>query len=226
VVHNAVSTSAVDISIDYTGTLWTNQLKRIDNPGREAMYAEIVRWENETSGTHVLGRLGFENAYAFAVREDIAERYGLATLEDLARASPQLTVGGDIEFFERPEWVKVRDAYGFRFASERSFSTTFMYDALQSGEADTISAYTSDGRIAADKLAILSDPKEALPSYDALVLISPEAAQDAALIAALQPLIGAINVSAMQEANFAVDRTDNKLSPQDAAKLLAERAGL
>ncbi len=227
VVHNALTTNALDISIDYTGTIWTNQLKRTDNPGREAMYAEIVRWEAERSGALVLGRLGFENAYAFALRKDRADELGLETLEDLARAAPQLTVGGDPEFFERPEWIAVRDAYAFRFEATRNFAPTFMYNALKSGEADVISAYTSDGRIAGDNLVVLADPEEALPSYDALVMISPESAKDEALVAALQPLVGAISVEAMREANFAVDREDDaKLSPEDAATQLAERIGL
>lgn len=227
VVHNALTTNALDISIDYTGTIWTNQLERSDNPGREAMYDTIAEWEEETSGALVLGRLGFENAYAFALREDRAAELGLKTLSDLARAAPQLTVGGDPEFFERPEWIAVRDAYGLRFASERNFSPTFMYNALRSGEADVISAYTSDGRIAADRLMVLDDPQEALPSYDALVMISPEARQDAALVAALKPLVGAINVEAMREANFAVDKEgEGKLSSAEAARQLAEKIGL
>ena len=66
-----------------------------------------------------------------------------------------MTIGGDPEFFERPEWIAVRDAYGLRFAAQRNFSPTFMYNALTSGEADVIGAYTSDGRIAADDLVIL-----------------------------------------------------------------------
>ncbi|MEO9461599.1 MAG: ABC transporter permease/substrate-binding protein [Marinomonas sp.] len=227
VVHNAITSNDLDISIDYTGTIWTNQLKRSDNPGRDAMYDEIVRWETENSGAMVLGRLGFENAYAFAMREDRAAALGIETLDDLARAAPRLTVGGDPEFFERPEWIGVRDAYGFRFDAQRNFSPTFMYNALQSGEADVISAYTSDGRIAADKLVVLADPKEALPSYDALVMISPEASQDAALVAALKPLVGAINVDAMRKANFAVDREgEGKLGPKDAAEQLAAELGL
>ena len=227
VAHSAVTSSDIDILVDYTGTIWTNQLKRTDNPGREAMYEAIVRWETETSGALVLGRLGFENAYAFAMREDRAAQLGLETLEDLARAAPQLTVGGDPEFFERPEWIAVRDAYGFRFARKRNFAPTFMYNALKSGEADVISAYTSDGRIAADRLKVLTDPKEALPSYDALVLISPNSAKNTALVEALGPLVGAIDVEAMREANFAVDREgEGKLSPRQAADELADKIGL
>jgi osmoprotectant transport system permease protein len=175
----------------------------------------------------VLGRLGFENAYAFAMRPDRAQALGVTSLADLVGKGGSLTVGGDPEFFERPEWLAVRDAYGLRFGRTRNFAPTFMYDALRSGEADVISAYTSDGRIAADKLVVLADPKGALPSYDALLLLSPRIADDPGVAAALQPLLGAISVEAMREANFAVDREDaGKLTPRQAAEQLAKRAGL
>ena len=38
-----------------------------------------------------------------------------------------------------------------------------MYRALSTVAADVISAFSSDGRIAADKLAVLTDPKGAAP---------------------------------------------------------------
>ena len=151
----------------------------------------------------------------------------MTSLEDLVPVGPQLTVGGDPEFFERPEWISVRDAYGMRFGETRNFSPTFMYNALRSGEADVISAYTSDGRIAADRLVVLEDPREALPSYDAMLMMSPRIADDDEIAAALEPLIGAISVEVMREANFAVDREgEGKLSPKEAAEQLAEKIGL
>ena len=227
VVHNAVASSSVDISVDYTGTIWTNNLKRNDNPGREAMYETIREWEWRENRVRVLGRLGFENAYAFALREDRARALGVTSLQDVVPVAPQLTIGGDPEFFERPEWVSVRDAYGLRAGRTRNFAPTFMYNALKSGEADVISAYTSDGRIAADRLVVLEDPREALPSYDAMLMLSPRIADDPAIAAALQPLIGAISVEAMREANFAVDREgEGKLSPEQAARELAQKIGL
>lgn len=224
VVHSAVANSSVDISVDYTGTIWANFLKRADNPGREAMYETIRDWEAEANGVKVLGRLGFENAYAFAMRADRAQELGVTSLADLVGKGRSLTVGGDPEFFERPEWLAVRDAYGLRFGKTRNFAPTFMYNALQSGEADVISAYTSDGRIAADRLVVLADPKGALPSYDALLLLSPRIADDPGVAAALQPLLGAISVEAMREANFAVDREDaGKLTPKQAAEMLSRK---
>ncbi|ABC64452.1 glycine betaine ABC transporter substrate-binding protein [Erythrobacter litoralis] len=227
VVHNAVSTGAIDISIDYTGTIWTNNLARQDNPGRDAMYRIIKQWEAEQTGTLVLGKLGFENAYGLGMREDRAEKLGVTGIGDLTPIASRLVTGGDPEWFERPEWIAVRDAYGLEFARQRNFSPTFMYNALKSGEADVISAYTSDGRIAADNIRILDDPKQALPSYDAMIMIAPDRADDERLIAALEPLLGAIDVELMREANLSVDRTDGqKMSPDQAAAMIAERIGL
>ena len=227
VVHSALVSSDIDIAVDYTGTIWTNELDRTDNPGREAMYRTIARWEREENGVRVIGRLGFENAYAFAMRQDRANDLGVTSLADLVPVAPRLTLGGDPEFFERPEWIAVRDAYDLRFGGQRNFSSTFMYNALRSGEADVISAYTSDGRIAADRLVVLADPRGALPSYDAMLLLSPRIASDEGVAEALEPLIGAIDVEAMREANYMVDRADDaKLNPREAARWLALETGL
>lgn len=226
VAHGAVTSGQIDIAIDYTGTIWTNQMKRTDNPDRDAMLAEIVRWERATSGTRVLGRLGFENAYGLAMTRRAADALGLRSIADLAAAAPRLTIGGDPEFFERPEWAAVRDAYGLAFARQRNFAPTFLYDALQSGEADVISGYTSDGRIAADNLVVLTDPRRAFPNYDAIVLLGAAAGRDGALVTVLRPLIGKIDVAAMQAANYSVDRPANKLTPAQAARELAARLRL
>jgi osmoprotectant transport system permease protein len=126
-----------------------------------------------------------------------------------------------LEFLRRPEWQAVHAAYGLHFASTRSYSPTFMYRALEGGDVDVISAFSSDGRIAADQLTVLTDPKGAIPGYDALLLVAPAHAQDRKLIAALSPLVGKIPVALMQRANYLVDRDQDKLSPQAAARILA-----
>ena len=165
-------------------------------------------------GVVVLGSLGFENAYAFAMRPERAKALGVASLADLAREAPKLTLGSDIEFLSRPEWRAVDAAYGFRFKAKRSFQPTFMYRALSGGDADVISAFSSDGRIAADKLVVLTDPKAAIPPYDAVILVSPKRAGDRRLIEALTPLVGAVPVEAMRAANYSVDRDTAKVTPK------------
>jgi osmoprotectant transport system permease protein len=221
VIFRALAAGDIDVYVDYSGTLWTNVLGRRDIPSREAMLAALKTELKARYGVTLLGPLGFENAYALAMKADRARSLGIATIADLAPASPRLALGSDLEFLSRPEWAAIRQAYGLSFKAQRSYSPTFMYRALDSGEADVISAFSSDGRIAADHLTVLADPKGAVPSYDAVLLISPRRAGDARLMAALRPLAGRIPVEAMRQANLSVDRDQAKATPADAAKALS-----
>ncbi|UAK24408.1 ABC transporter permease/substrate-binding protein [Sphingomonas nostoxanthinifaciens] len=217
VAFQALSHGDIDVYVDYAGTLWTGAMGRHDIQPRAAMLATIGDWMK--SGPHVglVGPLGFENAYALATRPG----RGLTTIADLAPRAPGLTLGADLEFLDRPEWRAIRDAYGLRFAATRAYSPTFMYRALASGQADVISAFSSDGRIAADHLTVLADPRGAIPRYDALLLVAPARASDPAFVRALQPLIGAIPVERMRTANYMVDRDADKATPVQAARWLA-----
>lgn len=223
VAYRALAAGEIDVYVDYSGTLWTNVLRRTDNPGRTAVLHQLTVELERRDGVRVLGSLGFENAYAFVMRPDRARALDVASLADLAREAPRLTLGSDLEFLSRPEWKAVDAAYGFAFRAERSYQPTFMYRALAAGDADVISAFSSDGRIAADHLVALTDPKGAIPPYDAVILVSPKATADRRLIAALRPLLGAVPVDAMRAANYSVDRDTGKATPAEAAQAL-ERA--
>jgi osmoprotectant transport system permease protein len=220
VAYRATAAGEIDAYVDYSGTLWANVLNRNDNPGRQAVLDGLRTELKRRDGVVLLAPLGFENAYALAMRRDRAQALGVKTLADLAAKAPDLVMGGDLEFFSRPEWAAVVKAYGLGFKTKRQFQPTFMYRALASGEADVISAFSSDGRIAADDLVLLGDPKGALPPYDAVILVSPKRAGDRRLLAALKPLGGSIDVKAMQAANYAVDRDTGKKSPAEAAGML------
>ncbi len=95
----------------------------------------------------------------------------------------------------------LRNAYGLKFRAQRQMQPEFMYKAVAAGDVDVISAYTSDGQIATYDLAVLADDKHAIPPYDAILLVSRKRADDGKLIAALKPLIDAIDVATMREAN-------------------------
>ena len=84
-----------------------------------------------------------------------------------------------------------------------------------------ISAFSSDGRIAGDQLVVLDDDRHAIPSYDAVILLSPKRANDEVLRRALAPLVGAISVATMRQANFMLDRDTDKASLADAVRFLA-----
>ncbi|MBV9840137.1 MAG: ABC transporter permease subunit [Sphingomonadaceae bacterium] len=223
VILRALQAGDVDVYVDYSGTIWSDTMGRTDHPPRAAMNAAIGTWLAKRSGARLVGAIGFENAYALAMRADAAKALGIRTIADLAAHAPQRALGADLEFLSRPEWTSLERAYHLRFRETRAYAPSFMYRALSAGQADVISAFSSDGRIAAQHLVLLDDPARALPAYDALLLVSPAHAHDAHFIAALQPLVGAISVERMREANYMVDRDTGKASPDAAARWLDER---
>lgn len=224
IAFRALAANDLDVYVDYSGTLWTNILGRTDPAPRPQMLRELQGELQRRYGVKVFGALGFENAYVLAMRGDRAAALGIHTIGDLARVAPRLTFGGDLEFFARPEWRLLEARYDLSFKARREFQPTFMYRALMSGEVDVITAFSSDGRIAADRLAVLQDPLHAIPPYDALLLLSPRCASDPVMQKALAPLVGAIPIGLMRQANFQVDRPADKASPAQAARWLAGAA--
>ena len=90
----------------------------------------------------------------------------------------------------------------------------------------SVPGFPKEGIIFRDFMPVLADPKGALPSYDALLMLSPRIAENKGVIAALEPLLGEISVEAMREANLAVDREDaKKLTPKAAAAELGAKLG-
>ena len=114
-------------------------------------------------------------------------------------------------------------AYGLTFRAQRQMQPDFMYAAAASGEVDVIAGYTSDGLIAKYDLVTLGDPKGAIPPYDAIVLLAPKRAADQALRAALQPLLGSIDIATMREANLRAAGGDGNASPDAVARWLWEK---
>jgi osmoprotectant transport system permease protein len=220
VAYQALAAGDIDVYVDYSGTLWTNILQRTDTPAPEAMLAILTGELHRRDGVLVMGALGFENAYALAMKRQRAEALGVRTLADLTRAAPQLQLGADLEFLTRAEWRAVQGHYGLAFAGQRSYSPTFMYRAIADGSADVITAFSSDGRIAALDLVTLADPRRALPGYDAVLLVTSTRAGDRRLVEALRPLLGAISVERMRQANLMVDRDSDKRTPAEAARWL------
>ncbi len=220
-VFNALAAGEIDVYVDYSGTIWTNVMNRQPGPPRQQVLAQVTDWLMKNRGIVCLGTLGFENTYALALRRDRAESLGLRSIADLTAHAPQLAIGGSVEFFERPEWIKLTQTYDLHFVRQVSMNPTLMYPAVADGEVDVISAFSSDGRIAAFDLVTLSDPRGAFPPYDAIVLLSRRAAKDQQLLDALRPLLGSIDVELMRKANQRVD-VDGR-TPQNAARWLDEQ---
>jgi osmoprotectant transport system permease protein len=224
VIFDALVTGDIDVYVDYSGTLWANQFHHSDIKPREELLGELKTILAQQKVT-LLGELGFANAYALVMPRKRAEALGVHSISDLVSRAGAMSVAADYEFFSRPEWAGIQKAYGLAFRAQRQMQPDFMYAAVASGEVDVIAGYTSDGLIAKYDLVALDDNRHAIPPYDAIVLLSPKRSGDQVLRAALQPLLGKIDISAMREANLRAAGNDATSSPDAVARWLWDKVG-
>jgi len=222
VIFDALVSGDIDVYVDYSGTLWANQFHHSEIEPRQQVLDELKATLAQRKVT-LLGELGFENAYALVMPRKRAEALGIRSIADLAPRAGAMSIAADYEFFSRPEWAGLQKAYRLSFRAQRQMQPDFMYAAAASGEVDVIAGYTSDGLIAKYDLVVLDDPKHAIPPYDAILLLAPKRAGDQALQAALQPLLGRIDISAMREANLRAAGGDGASSPDAVARWLWDK---
>lgn len=223
IVFDALVNGRVDIYVDYTGTIWANHMKRDRARPATETRAKVAHWLLDTHGVTLVGALGFDNTYALAMKRERADQLNIKTISDLAVHAPDMTIGGDYEFFSRPEWLALVRAYGLSFKNQRGLGSTLMYPAVNQGEVDVIGAFSTDGRIASFGLVILDDTRDAFPPYEAVMLLAPSANRRPRLVRILAQLAGVITDDMMREANRLVDL--DKQSPRDAARWLDEQIG-
>lgn len=214
----------IDCMVDYSGNIWATVMKRNETKDRTTTLREVTEYLKKEHGIVCVGSLGFENAYALAMPRKRAEQLGIRSVYDLAKRLPKCKMGGDMQFFHRIEWTNVRDGYGLTGVQPVEMDPGLMYESLSRGSVDVICAYTSDGRIKADDLVLLEDPQQIFPPYDAVLLVSPRAADRPGFIETLRPLIGSIELGTMQEANWRVDEQGQK--PGSVAGWIRDRAAI
>ncbi|MBL0422807.1 ABC transporter permease subunit [Ramlibacter sp. AW1] len=201
VMEQALASGAIQVYPEYTGTIVREILKQ---PGAEAAapsVAQINRWL-APRGLKAAVPLGFNNSYALAMREDDAQRLGIATLSDLAKSDASLRFGLSHEFLARADgWNALKAAYGLPFAPGSGLDHGLAYQALQRGQVDVVDAYTTDAQIQRLGLRVLRDDRGFFPRYDALLLMRAEL-DERPLVAALA---GRIDEQAMRAMNAEVE---------------------
>ena len=205
VIYQATANEMVDIYLEYSGTVWANRMNETSNPGRQTVLAKVCDFVQENDGMYNVGPLGFQNLYALAMRKDRAAELGIETIDDMIPIANNLVAAGDLEFFGRPEWITLRDTYNIDFAEKLTFDTALMYTAVDRGQVDIITAYTSDGRIDAYNLKIIADPRNSLLPYDGMLIASASAAKNPLFLEIVGGLVNRISDETMREANRIVD---------------------
>lgn len=170
-----------DLAWEYTGTAWITYLgqeRPIPDPQKQF---EAVR-DLDLKRNHIVWLAPpapFNNTYALAVTTATKKKYGLSDLSDLVKVpQAQRTFCVEPEFFARNDGLRgMLRTYGLAYGSSvpatnvRQMSTGVVYNATASGKCTFGEVFTTDGRIKALDLHVLSDSKKFFPNYNPAVTV-------------------------------------------------------
>ncbi|HEY8075947.1 MAG TPA: glycine betaine ABC transporter substrate-binding protein, partial [Labilithrix sp.] len=197
---------AIDVYPEYTGTALMAILARPPIEDRAAVLPTI-RAALAPQGIEWLTSFGFDNTYALAMPEALAQKLGIARISDLL-AHPELRAGFASEFLAREDgWPGLERRYGLHFESPPiSMEAGLMYQAAAQGQLDVVSAYSTDGRVESSHLRILDDDRAFFPPYEAMLMVRTQALErNPRVRELLAKLGGTIDEKTMRHMNAEVD---------------------
>ncbi|HEY6239979.1 MAG TPA: glycine betaine ABC transporter substrate-binding protein [Burkholderiales bacterium] len=220
IVFAALKAGSIDLYPEYTGTIAKEILKLDGKSDLERINRSLA-----PQGLGVAVRLGFNNTYALAMRDDRARELGVRTLSDLAK-HPGLKLGLSQEFIAREDgWPGLKAAYRLPYATPSGLDHGLAYEAIAAGKIDVMDIYSTDAKIERYALRVLEDDRKYFPGYEAVLLYRlevpkrfPEAWH------ALQGLEGRIDERRMIRMNAEAELHDRSFA--EAAALLDEGDGM
>jgi osmoprotectant transport system substrate-binding protein len=196
VAQAAITKGNIDLYPEYTSTGLLTVLKQKPSADPAQILSTVKSGYEEQFQLTWLNASPFNDTNGLATTKEIADKYGIKTISDLAAKASELRVGGPAEFAEREDGLKgLQKTYGgFQFKEFKQLGTgPLRYDVLEHGEIDIVLVFTTEARIAADKLVVLQDDKTFCPIYNIAPVVRQDTLQKNPKIAAalnkLAPLL-------------------------------------
>ena len=230
-VRSALENGQVDVYWEYTGTGLGVFYKITDKfPTPEAAYQKIKELD-AAKGIVWLNMSPVNNTYAFAMNKDDAQKRGIVTMSDFAKAvkaNPKLTFASNAEFYARPDGLPGwQTAYGFEFDREsvKRMDTGLTYNALKDRQVDSAVVFATDGRIPAFNFVVLKDDKGYGAPYNLTPVVRKEVLdKNPKLADALNSVAAKLNDETMAKLNASVDV--DKKTPEEVAEAFLKANGL
>jgi osmoprotectant transport system substrate-binding protein len=206
-VGPALSGGLLEVLPEYAGT--AVQFFSLDDEGPSldvaATHEALVRAVAGRS-LEALTPAAAQDANAFVVTPEVAQRYGLHTLSDLASVAPQLRLGGPPECPRRPACLLgLQRVYGLRFGRfvplDRSGPVS--RQAVHDGDVDVVLLFTTDPAITQDSLVELVDDRHLQPAENVTPLVRTEVVDrwGPSLVTVLDDVSRRLTTEALREMN-------------------------
>jgi osmoprotectant transport system substrate-binding protein len=217
VVRKALLSGEVDLYVEYTG-----------NAGLFFNDSADPAWKDLQRGYQLGARLDYaahhivwltpapaSNAWALAVRRDVAAANHLSSMSDFGRwvaGGGHVVLACSAEFANAGTLRSLEKTYGFTLRSEQLIvlaggetAATIGAAAAATNGVNTAMVYGTDGGIAAAKLVVLSDDRHDQPVYAPVPLIREAVLKANPQIAAIvRPLMQSFDGATLQQLNARV----------------------
>ena len=230
-VRSALENGQIDVYWEYTGTALSVFNKINDKFATSEEAYKKIKEVDGAKGIVWLNMSPANNTYAFAMNKDQAQKLGIVTMSDLAKAvkgGAKLTFASNAEFYARPDGLPGwQTAYGFEFDRDnvKRMDTGLVYSALKDRQVDTGVVFATDGRIPAFNFVVLRDDKNYAPPYNMTPVVRKEILDKNPKIAdALNTLAAKLNNETMAKLNASVDV--DKKTPEEVADQFLKANGL
>lgn len=227
ILQQAMVSDQIDLYPEYTGTGLLTVLKLPTNTDAAQVYNTVRDEYKKQFNLAWLTPAPMNNTQALAMKKEVAARFGIKTISDMAAKAGELTMIGPPEFEQREDGLPgIQKAYGdFKLKKYVAVDPGLRYEGLVNGQADVAVAFGTDGQIAAFDLLVLQDDKGLFPPYQIAPVVRQQALDANPKIAELlNKLAPLLTDATMQKLNYEVD--GNKREPADVAKEFLQQNGL
>src|SRR5699024_8002126 len=116
-VFNALDSGSIDIYPEFSGTALAELLKETpETNDPEEIYEQAREGMRDEFHLDFLEPMEFNNTYALAVTEELADEYDLETISDLKGIEDHIDVGFTLEFSDREDgYVGIQELYDIEF---------------------------------------------------------------------------------------------------------------
>ncbi len=227
IIHQALVGEGLDVYPEYVGVLLSEIANRRERPRSPAAAYRAAEAFEAKRGFTLLSMTPFSNSNALAVERSFARRHRLRTIADLGRLAGTVDIGAAPEFRTRFEGlVGLTDRYGLDNLEVEPLAIGKQYAALEDGEVDVATVFTTDGQLAGRDYVLLEDSRELFAPQHVAPVISRRAlrAHGGRLAATIDSVSRRLTTGVMRSMNAAVDEDGD--SPGSVADAFLRREGL
>ena len=169
-LFEALASDVIDIYPEYTGTIATSLIK----PPLTAWEYDLLTERVSQMGYDMSESFGFNNTYALAMRQEVAENLQIFKISDLKK-HPELQVAFSHEFLNRSDgYPGLKQIYGLNFTKVTGIEHALAYEALEADQIALTDIYSTDAKVKSLQLRVLEDDLSFFPQYLPVALVKKQ----------------------------------------------------